>query len=346
MWDLVGQDHILRQLEFGLKWERLAHAYLLTGPGRVGKMTLAVELAKALNCTGRSDHRQDSPCGVCSQCTRTAAGSHADVRVVSKVSRAESSRSEREAARTVIGIQEVREVLHQVSLKPFEGSRIVVIFDGVESLSDEAANALLKTLEEPPEQVTLLLLTANEDAILPTIRSRCRRLSLLPVPQQQMVEALVSRESCDRERAGELARLSRGCYGWARSILHEPDLWDEREQVLDGLSQVCQSGLEERFAYANELATRFSRDRDSAQQLLFEWQRWWRDLLLIKEGADGYLHNAARADELRLQATGVTTAQVVAFLERINKTLTALEQNANARLACEVLMLNLPRGSG
>lgn len=346
MWDLVGQDHILRQLEFGLKWDRLAHAYLLAGPEHVGKMTLAVEIAKALNCTGHPDRRQDSPCGVCSQCTRIAAGNHADVRVVSKVSGAESSRSEREAARTVIGIQDVREVLRQVSLKPFEGSRIVVIFDGVESLSDEAANALLKTLEEPPEQVTLLLLTSNEDAILPTIRSRCRPLSLLPVPQPQMVEALVSRESCDPERAGELARLSRGCYGWARSILREPDLWEAREQDLDRLVQVCQSGLEERFAYANELATRFSRDRDLAQQLLFEWQRWWRDLLLIKEGADSYLHNADRSEELRLHATGVTTAQAVAFLERIDKTLIALEQNANARLACEVLMLNLPRGDG
>ena len=337
MWDLVGQDYILRQLEFGLKWDRLAHAYLLVGPEHVGKMTLAIEIAKALNCLDQ----QDSPCGVCSQCTRIAVSNHADVRVVSKVSRAEG-----EAARTVIGIQEVREVLHQVSLKPFEGSRIVVIFDGVESLSDEAANALLKTLEEPPSQVTLLLLTSNEDAILPTIRSRCCQLSLLPVPQPQMVETLVSRESCDRERAGELARLSRGCYGWARSILREPELWDEREQVLDRLVQVCQSGLEERFAYANELATRFSRDRDSAQQLLFEWQRWWRDLLLIKEGADNYLHNADRAEELRLHATGVTTAQTVAFLERIDKTLTALEQNANARLACEVLMLNLPRVGG
>ena len=337
MWDLVGQDHILRQIEFGLKWDRMAHAYLLIGPEHVGKMTLAIEIAKALNCLDR----QDSPCGSCSQCTRIAAGNHPDVRVVSKVSRAEG-----EAARTVIGIQEVREVLRQVSLKPFEGSRIVVIFDGVESLSDEAANALLKTLEEPPDQVALLLLTANEDAILPTIRSRCRPLSLLPVPRAQMVEALVFRESCDRERAGELARLSRGCYGWAQTVLREPDLWDEREQDLDRLVQVCRSGLEERFAYASELATRFSRDRDSAQQLLFEWQRWWRDLLLIKEGAEGYLHNADRADELRMHATGVTTAQAVAFLERIDRTLKALEQNANARLACEVLMLNLPRGNG
>ena len=337
MWDVVGQDHILRQLEFGLKWDRLAHAYLLAGPAHVGKMTLAIEIARAVNCIAR----QESPCGDCAQCTRIAAGNHADVRVVGKVSRAEG-----EAARTVIGIQEVREVLHQVSLKPFEGSRIVVIFDGVESLSDEAANALLKTLEEPPDQVTLLLLTTNEDAILPTILSRCRRLSLLPVPRPQMVDALVSRESCDRERAEELVRLSRGCYGWARSVLREPELWEARGEVLDRLAQVCRSGLEDRFAYANELAAQFSRDRDSSQQLLFEWQRWWRDLLLIKEGADGYLHNADRADELRLHATGVTTAQIVGFLERINKTLTALEQNANARLACEVLMLNLPVGSG
>ena len=333
MWELVGQDHLLRRLEAGLKADQLAHAYLLTGPQHVGKMTLAIELARALNCLERAG----SPCGICVQCTRIASGNHADVRIVGV-----ARRDEGDPTRTVIGIPEVREVLHQVSLKPYEGSEIVMIFDGVELLSDEAANALLKTLEEPPDQVTFLLLSSNEDVLLSTIRSRCSLLSLLPVPQAQMVEALTVRESVEPGCAVELARLSRGCYGWAHRVIHGTDVWEARERALDRIYEVCRAGLAERFEYANELAGQFSRDRESARQVLFEWQRWWRDLLLIKEGAENYLHNADRSDELRLHATGVTTAQTAGFLERIQKTLEALDRNANPRLACEVLMLNMP----
>ena len=327
----------MRQLEAGLQSGQLSHAYMLAGPQHVGKMALAIELAQALNCL----EQVGPPCGTCVQCARIGAGNHADIRIVGVAPRAEG-----DSTRTVIGIPEVREVLHQVSLKPYEGSRIVVIFDGVESLSDEAANALLKTLEEPPDQVTFLLLTSNEDSLLATIRSRCSQLSLLPVPQKRMIDALMERESIDAGRAAELARLSRGCYGWARNALREPEVWEARDRVLDRVDQVCRSGLLERFEYAGELASQFSSERESARQELFEWQRWWRDLLLIKEGADNYLRNVDRAAELRLHATGVTTAQTVEFLERIHKTLEALDRNANPRLACEVLMLNLPAATG
>ena len=334
MWELVGQDHILRRLEAGLKAGQLAHAYLLAGPQHVGKMTLAVELAKALNCL----EQDGAPCGSCVQCTRIAAGNHADIRIVGV-----APREEGDPTRTVIGIPEVREVLHQVSLKPYEGSQIVVIFDGVEALSDEGANALLKTLEEPPDEVTFLLLSSNEESLLSTIRSRCSLLSLLPVPQRQMIEALTARESVEVERAAELARLSRGCYGWAYRVLHGTEVWEAREQTLDRVYEVCRAGLAERFEYASELATQFSRERETARQVLFEWQRWWRDLLLIKEGAESYMHNADRDEELRLHATSVTTQQAVGFLERLQTTLEALDRNANPRLACEVLMLNLPK---
>ena len=255
-------------------------------------------------------------------------------------------RAEGEAARTVIGIPEVREALRQVSLKPYEGSRIVVIFDGVESLSDEAANALLKTLEEPPDQVTFLLLSANEEALLATIRSRCSFLSLLPVPQAQMVAALMEREAVGRgTRRGtgppvpRLLRLGAGRPAWF------PASGKPGYKPSTGSMKFCQSGLEERFAYANELAAQFSKDRDSARQTLFEWLRWWRDLLLIKEGAHQYLRNADRRSDLMLHASALTTAQTAGFLERIHKTLEALDRNANPRLACEVLMLNLPKAN-
>ncbi len=383
MWQVYGQEHILRQLDAGLKTGRVGHAYLLVGPPRVGKMTLAVNMAQAVNClagpgtarrmpspappdaprpAGPADSlfalpeaAQPSeaaslsptaeptaapsgapPCGQCGQCRRIAKGSHADVQVVGV------SSEEGGPARRDIRIDQVRELEAFLNLTPYEGACKVVIIDGAELLNTAAANALLKTLEEPPAESLLLLLTANEDALLPTIRSRCSLLYLKTVARAELVEQLRQRYAADPATAELLARLSRGCPGQAALALQDSRLLEQREADLARLLEVCQGGLDARFDYAADLAGRFSRERDAVRELLYLWLRWWRDLLLIKEGAEEYLHNADRLTPLKLQATGLTTSQVTAFIKRINRTLEALDANANPRLALETLMLGLP----
>ena len=357
MWQLYGQDHILRQLEPALAADHLSHAYLLVGPPHVGKMTLALNLAQSVNCL----QGPGAPCGSCAQCTRIASGRHADVRIVSvgrretsgetdggsgrADSRPESNEVTRQGRSTVIGIDDVRDVLHQVNLKPFEGSRIVVIFDGAESLSEEAANALLKTLEEPPPQVVVLLLTANEETLPATILSRCQRLVLLPLSKEKLAERLVADHQAGAEEAERLARLSRGCPGWAISALKDPQVLEQREAELDRLKEACEAGLALRFGYAAELATLFSRDRESAIQLLYLWLRWWRDLMLIKEGVQEFVTNNDQLTELNLQATQLNPGRIVQVIKSLTHTIEALEHNANPRLTLEALMVGLPRVS-
>ncbi len=334
MWQVFGQDRVLRQMEASLQQGRSAHAYLLVGPPQVGKMTLALNLAQSVNCLQGSG----APCGGCVQCTRIARGHHADVRIVTL-----GRGDEGGPARTVIRIDDVREALRQVNLKPYEGTCTVIIFDRADLMSEEAANALLKTLEEPPPQVLILLLTPDEEALLPTVRSRCRRLVLQPVPEEKMAEKLVSEYQADPKEAARLARLSRGCPGWAITALKgEENVLEQQEAELERLQETWESGLGVRFGYADELAALFSRDRDAAKQSLYLWLRWWRDLLLIKEGGEDYILNIAQHAELRLQASQLTSAQIVRFIRRLLATLEALDRNASPRLALEVLMLDLP----
>jgi len=359
MWQIYGQEHILRQLEPALAGDHLSHAYLLVGPPHVGKMTLALNLAQSVNCL----EGPGVPCGACTQCSRIAAGHHADVRIVAVGRRETSGDSDdgsgradtradtrpdtNEAARpaqsTVIHIDDVRDVLHQVNLKPFEGSRIVVIFDGAESLSEAAANALLKTLEEPPPQVLVLLLTTNEDYLPSTILSRCQRLVLLPLSQIQLAERLVADHQAGAEEAARLARLSRGCLGWAIGALEDPQVLEQREAELDRLREACEAGLSLRFGYATELATLFSKDREATIQLLYLWLRWWRDLMLIKEGVQEFVTNEDQLSELSLQATQLTTGRIVQVIKSLIHTIDALDHNANPRLTLEALMVGLPR---
>ncbi len=338
MWPVYGQDHILRQWEAGLKTGRLAHAYLLVGPPHMGKMSLALALAQAVNCLSRPPAAAgNAPCGECRQCRRIAQGIHADVKVVGV-----GSGEDEGPARRDIRIDQVREIESFLNLTPYEGSRKVIIIDGSESLNTAAANALLKTLEEPPDDALLLLLTVSEDALLPTIRSRCSLLYLKPVAKAELEHKLVNEYDTSPALAEQLARWSRGCLGQAVNVRQDPQILEQRDADLERLLEVCNGGLDARFDYAAELATRFNRERDAARELLYLWLRWWRDLLLVKEGVEEYVHHADRIMPLRLQATGLTTAQVVAFIKDLNRTLAALDANANARLALEALLLNLP----
>ena len=333
-WRTLGQDHIIARLQPALERGRESHAYLLTGPPHVGKLTLAREIAQAVNCL----RGPGAPCGECVQCQRIADGLHADVRVVDlEFSRMVEGRN----TVTTITIDAIRELERTVNLNPFEGSRSVIIIDGAGSMSPEAANALLKTLEEPPPGVLFLLLAEDEETLLSTIRSRCQALHLLPMSRRQMIDYLAQERALSGDESDRLYRLSRGCLGWALAALDDPQVLDQRLADLDRMREAVGAGLDARFSYASEVAALFGSNRAAARELLALWLRWWRDLLLVKEGADEYLHNADLADDLRAHAETLTTAQIAAFIRRLLDTLAALDANASPRLALETLMLHV-----
>ena len=333
-WKTLGQDHLIARLQPALEQGRASHAYLLTGPPHVGKLTLAREVAQAVNCL----QGPGPPCGVCVQCQRIADGFHADVRVVDFEF---TRRVEGRDNVTAITINAVRELERTVNLNPFEGSRTVIIIDGAGSMTVDAANALLKTLEEPPPGVLFLLLAEDEDALLSTIRSRCQTLPLLPMSRRDMLDYLTQQRGASDAEADMLYRLSWGCLGWALRALDDSQLLEQRQADLERMREAASAGLDARFSYANEVASLFGSNRPAARELLSLWLRWWRDLLLIKEGADQYLHNADHADALRAHAATLATPQIAAFIRRLLDTLAALDANVSPRLAMETLMLNV-----
>ena len=335
MWKTVGQDRLLEQITGSLRVGRIGHAYLLAGPPHVGKMTLALDLASAVNCL--QSHETGAPCGACEPCSRIQRGVHSDLRVVSVGGDPQ--------APTRISIRQIREAENFLSVTPVEGGWKVIILDGAETLSagqSESANALLKTLEEPPDQALLLLLTTSEDSVLPTIRSRCRFLPLRPMAGESLTEFLVSQHGAPPDHALWLSRLARGCPGSAINTLQDPTILEARSDELDSIAAPSANALDQRFAYANTLASGFSRERESVRQTLYLWQSWWRDVLLVKEGAAEHVQNIDRREELEQIAPSVASSAIVRFLKRTQTTLVALDANANPRLALESLMLEIP----
>ncbi|MBI4339700.1 MAG: DNA polymerase III subunit delta' [Chloroflexi bacterium] len=332
-WRIVGQEHITRPLSSALARGQMSHAYLIGGRPLGGKSLLAQAIAQALNCTDT-----DPPCGRCSQCQRISRGIHSDVQVITVTPDPETKRM-----RTVIALDQVREMEQRAALGPYEGKHLVFIIDPAEKLHPTAANALLKTLEEPPPRVTLLLLSGLEQELLPTIQSRCQRLELAPLSAGAIVQVLTQEHSVAPDDAALLARLSTGRLGWALAAAKDPKVLEGRQHGLESLMEVLDNGLERRFQVAQEVASQFSRSRPAAQETLGLWLGWWRDLLLIKTQAPQLIANSDWQSSLEERAARYSASQARTVVRELLATLERLEANANPRLALDVLMLSLPQ---
>ena len=321
MWRFVGHHGPVQLLDHSIKEDRLAHAYLMTGPPHVGKTTLALDLAAAVNCEGASP-----PCGDCPQCLHVWGSRHADIQLLGVAE---------EEGHKVIKIDAIRDVAHQAHLNPFEGRSRVIIIESAEHLSDEAANALLKLLEEPPPHLLLLLLTASPDLILDTIHSRCQRIDLHPLSTEQVTEALTTRWEVPEKEASALANLSNGRIGWAAEAWIDSSIMETRDRRLQRITATVSAGLEDRFAYAAEIAGLLPQQRTAVRETLDLWATWWRDRLITKA-------HTSEGFDTESPTTEPTTTTLLAAVGQILRTQELLDMNVNPRLTLEALMLSLP----
>jgi len=348
---MLGQDEQVLALARSVAEGSHAHAYLLSGPPRSGKGTLARRLAQALNCTGRADEPGPAmPCGVCRSCRHIEDGKHPDVEVITVGGICgEADHDHRKDNSKEIKICQVRALERRLSLSPFEGRYRVIIVDGADAMNVYAADAFLKTLEEPPPSVVIALVTAKEEALPETVRSRLRPIEVRPAPIALLEAALNEIVAAHRGDVDGspidtalVARLSRGRTGWALSVLADPTILAERGKKLDRIVQLGAAGLDERFAHAAELAASWTRDRKGVTAMLSLWTEWWRDVLLSVTGAERGILNIDRMEQIRPASAGLSAAAVAGFLQALRDSQSQLEENANPRLALEVLMLRLP----
>ena len=294
-------------------------------------MTLALNLAQALNC--ESDEK---PCGQCPSCQKIGSGKHSDVQIMAL--NGETS----EENRAKIGVSQIEDLQHSVSLPPFEGKYKVFIIDGAEFFSTGASNRLLKTLEEPVGKVVFILLTTDDKLLLPTIVSRCQRLEITLLPPVQIESALKTKWGVEAEKAKLLSRLAHGCLGWAVTSARDDSLIQQHAESLEKLLDIVSGGSEERFAYAAQLATQFSQNRGLVYARLDLWLDWWRDLLMVKACSFDGVTNIDRLEVLSEMAGGLSLGQIRDFIQSIRSAGLQLRQNSSPRLVLEVLLLDIP----
>lgn len=318
---VIGHDWIVELFSCAVKAKHIAQTYLITGPEHIGKSTLARAFAQILDCTGQS-----AACGQCRACKLIASGKYPDLHWVAPEG-------------NTLKIDQVRALQHDLALAPVEGRFRVAIIEGMERATAEASNALLKTLEEPPPSVVLVLIAPEPEALLPTIVSRCQPIALRPISIETVRHALVEWWNIDPKRAEHLAHLSGGRLGWAVMAAQDEAVLARRSQLLDDLLRLTGQGRVERLAYAEEMAAKPL----AARETLRLWQTWWRDVMLLASGSSATIMNLDRMDVLRDQAARLGVASAKNAASGIAQALWQLDHNANARLALEVLLLDLPR---
>ncbi len=325
-WNMLGHEWAVDLLRGHLANDRARHAYLFTGPRGVGRRTLALRLAQGLNCPQPAS--PGIPCGTCRTCQHIEQMQHPDLTVV---------QAERVGGK--LKVDQIRELQRGLSLTPYEAKYRVALLLRFEEANPNAANALLKTLEEPPPQVVMMLTASDAESLLPTIVSRCEVIRLRPLPLDVVAAGLQTRWGLPPEESRLLAHISGGRPGYAINLHQNPETLKQRQTWLDDHQRLLGASRVERFVYAEELA----KDKPALQRTLDIWLSLWRDVMLRAAGASAPLTNPDREVEIAQLAATLDLPAVKGMVDTLERAQYLLDRYINTRLTVEVLMLDLPR---
>lgn len=321
---IIGQQRAKDFLATVFNKGSVSHAYLLKGPSGVGKKMLAHAFAALLNCQAAQG---TEVCGHCPSCKKFASGNHPDLLVI-------------EPEGAGIKISQIRELQQQLSFAPFEAqTRLVILPDIHDTMRRaEVANALLKTLEEPPLHSKLILTADESGAVLPTILSRCQIVPLFPLPAEQLTQMLVA-EELPLARAHTLAALSEGSLGRAKS-LQESNLLERRQQLISQLTELEEDSplaVQQVFAMAADCAEL----KEQTSDLLDLLASWLRDLLLLISGSGANILNHDLVEQLNQGASCWNHQALQAKVVALDQARRQLARNCNRTMVLEVLFFAL-----
>ncbi|MBW1691229.1 MAG: DNA polymerase III subunit delta' [Deltaproteobacteria bacterium] len=333
--DIRGQDKAIAFLRGIIANERVASAYLFAGMEGVGKTTTALAFARLLNC---KDPKDEDACEQCDSCRKICDGNHPDIHLI-----------EPEKDKKAISIEQIREIERHIAFSPVLARYRVMIIDPAERMTDEAANAFLKTLEEPPPRNVFILNVRDPGDLFPTIVSRCQRVPFKPLATEHIADFLTREEHVDVERARLAARLAEGSLGRAQWLASD-ELFEERAHWLGRLRNAVGGSFDILLDLARECSslerTKPAGNMEPREEkialMMGIWKSWYRDMLLIKQGgARDLIFNSDLSSHLEEASASYTVHALISAISVISRAERDLMNNRNPLLILERSLLGL-----
>lgn len=325
--DIIGQEQMKEHLQSALSMNKISHAYIINGEKSSGKEFIARVFATAVQCENRGETQDGEPCGVCHSCKQALSDNQPDI-----------IRVHHEKPNT-ISVDDIRtQINSDIAIKPYSSPYKIYIVNEAEKMNTQAQNALLKTLEEPPEYAIILLLTANVNALLPTILSRCVVLNMKPVSDDRMKRYLMEEIKVPDYKAAVCAAFARGNVGKAKELATSEEFDNIKNEAISFLKYVQDMELYEMIAAIKKISD-YKMDATDYLDII---SIWYRDVLLFKATNDAnYLIFHEEIQEIRRVAKRSSYEGIEKVLKALDKAKVRLNANVNFELAMELLMLDI-----
>lgn len=319
MTEILGNDSLLASLRQIARKGQVSHSYILNGGEGTGKRLIADWFAQLLQCTG-----EEKPCGSCLSCLQAISGNHPDIIRVGH------------EKPNLIGVDDIRTGINQtMQVRPYSGRYKIYIIDEAEKMNIQAQNALLKTIEEPPEYGVILLLTENAASFLPTILSRCVRLDVRPLPDAKVAELLLNRGVSPAD-AARISRLSGGSAGRAFAMSESEAFRGMSDAVFGILRQPERLGIRE----IHEFIAEIGKYKEETENALALTELWFRDVMVMKTGQDArLLLFREEQDSISGTAAGISPEGISRIFNAVQETRDRLNANVNYELTIELMLL-------
>lgn len=318
--DIIGHEQVISHMQNAIRQKRFSHAYLLCGEAGSGKRLAAEAFAKTILC----EEGGIEACGKCKSCKQMESGNHPDFRPVVR-------------EKATLGVKEIREqVTADVQIKPYSSEYKIYFIDEAEKMTEEAQNALLKTIEEPPEYAVFLISVSRQELLLQTVLSRCVMLPFHPVTTGKIKKFLMEKKGVPDYLAESAATFSGGLTGRAVAYAESESFTEQRNEVLHLVKYVDEMTMAEIM----ENVKLFAAKKDTAAEYLDMILLWYRDVLLYKAAKDANM--LLFKDELEVvaaQAGKRSFENLQGITEALEQVKQRMKSNVNFENALELLLL-------
>lgn len=321
---VIGHEKLVESLRKSIEIDQISHSYLFEGEESIGKRMVALSFSKTLLCK----EEDLEPCNRCNSCLKFDNWNHPDFKLI-------------EPKKGLIKKKEIDDLIKSMSIAPLESKRKIVVIDNSDQIGVEGQNGLLKTLEEPPPYVNIILISSNSNNLIPTILSRCQVLKFYPVNNKEIEELLKRNYNKTSEEANFIAHFTKGSVGRSILLSSSDDFFHRRDKVLEIINNVVKG---DKPAVFNSVDF-FIENKEIINELLDIIIYWFRDLIIYKEIGESEIIINRDKLSLLIDQSFLSSNKINDIIENIIEARKNIKRNVNYQLVIETMLLNMQEAS-